>query len=139
MCLSKSLLPGQKYYYVVGDNCTWSEEYIFTAPPSTNQTFVLVAYGGKTKSLEAERFSCGHACQIESGCAQVDGSHHINEHRSSLNVTTSVYDQLENIDLLLHLGGLSFAKGYSSVVSGNDYQNPALLCFKLSLAVGQFL
>ena len=55
---------------------------------------------------------------IESGCAQVDGSHHIHEHRASINVTTSIYNQLGSIDLLLHLGGLSFAKGYGSVVSG---------------------
>ena len=47
----------------------------------------------------------------------MDGSHHINEHRSSLNVTTSIYNQLGSVDLLLHLGGLSFARGYSSVVS----------------------
>lgn len=42
-----SLTPGQKYYYIVGDNCSWSEEYSFTAPPSSsNETFVLVTYGG---------------------------------------------------------------------------------------------
>ena len=44
--LSQSLQSGQKYYYIVGDNCSWSEEYSFTAPPPANQTFVIVAYGG---------------------------------------------------------------------------------------------
>jgi hypothetical protein len=90
------LQPGQKYYYIVGGNCSWSEEHTFTTPPSANQTFILIAYG-------------------ESGCAEMDGSHHINEHQASLNVTKSVYSQLGNTDFLLNLGGLSFAKGYSSV------------------------
>ena len=63
----------------------------------------------------------------------MDGSHQIHEHRASLNVTTHIYNELDSINLLLHLGGLSYAKGYSSVVSGTL---PLLTGFEISLFSG---
>lgn len=40
----------------------------------------------------------------------------INEHPPSLNVTESIYNELDELDLVLHLGGISYAKGFGSVV-----------------------
>lgn len=91
-----NLEPGELYYYTVENNCTWSQEFSFTAPPSSNQYFTMIAYG-------------------ESGCAQQDGTYSVYDHRESLNVTSHVISQIDNIDMLLHLGGLSYARGYSSV------------------------
>ena len=42
-----SLEPGQEYFYVIGDNYGWSQEFSFRAPPSFNQTFAVVAFGGE--------------------------------------------------------------------------------------------
>ena len=52
------------------------------------------------------------------GMGQVDGSlQPIHEQYPSLNTTRLVIKELDQTDLVLHIGDISYARGYAAVVS----------------------
>eukprot|EP00731_Ephydatia_muelleri_P019789 Em0012g614a len=96
-----NLVPGKKYFYVFGDIFGFSQEYSFTAPPvaSPNSTVRVVVYG-------------------DMGNGQVDDSLQImTAQQPALNTTNLIYSQIDQTDLVLHIGDISYARGYASVVS----------------------
>lgn len=94
----KHLKPGQTYYYIVGsNNAGWSPEFTFKAPPSVapSSGVKLVAFG-------------------DMGKGERDGSEeHWNE-SPSLNTTDQIIAIIDDIDLVLHIGDISYAVGYSA-------------------------
>ncbi|KAL5489146.1 hypothetical protein EMCRGX_G018204 [Ephydatia muelleri] len=94
-----NLVPGKKYFYVFGDIFGFSQEYSFTAPPvaSPNSTVRVVVYG-------------------DMGNGQVDNSLQImTAQQPALNTTNLIYSQIDQTDLVLHIGDISYARGYASV------------------------
>eukprot|EP00731_Ephydatia_muelleri_P019794 Em0012g619a len=94
-----NLVPGKKYFYVFGDIFGFSQEYSFTAPPvaSPNSTVRVVVYG-------------------DMGNGQVDDSLQImTAQQPALNTTNLIYSQIDQTDLVLHIGDISYARGYASV------------------------
>jgi hypothetical protein len=88
----------QRYYYIYGDDSGhWSEEYSFYAAPTPNrdQNVKLAAYG-------------------DLGKAELDDSDEHWEEYPSLNTTKNVRKRLNNLDLILHIGDISYAVGYSA-------------------------
>ncbi len=92
------LLPNTKYYYVFGDSATntWSDERVMYTPhPKESNTHVLI-FG-----------DMGHAPR--------DGSKEVDEQEPALNTTTLMTAEVSkgNVDLVLHIGDISYARGYS--------------------------
>jgi len=93
-----NLIPEQQYYYIFGGNATgWSDEQFFYAAPEAGAQILvdLIAYGDMGKGEE-------------------DGSFEHWEEVPSLNTTKNVYSQINFIDLILHIGDIAYAVGYSS-------------------------
>lgn len=99
----KDLVAGQVYWYIYGDSSTgWSEPRHFTAPPAVNRSrrTVVAAFG-------------------DMGQTETDGSwHHSWDYNDkgelpSLNTTRNLF-QDEEIELVLHIGDISYAVGFLS-------------------------
>jgi len=92
-----NLMPQQQYYYSYGDDYGMSVFNSFVAPPvaTASQGVHLIAYG-------------------DMGKASIDGSLEHWEEFPSLNTTRNVISKLNEIDLVLHIGDISYAVGYEA-------------------------
>ena len=56
---------------------------------------------------------------LDMGCGEEDGSFFMVEdiQPDSFNTTRMIMEQIENIDFVLHIGDISYARGFSAVVS----------------------
>ncbi|KAK8923706.1 putative inactive purple acid phosphatase 1 [Platanthera zijinensis] len=99
----KDLWPGSMYTYKLGhrlfnSSYVWSRSYSFKASP----------YPGQDSKQQIVIFG-------DMGKAEVDGSNEfMNYQPGSLNTTYQLIKDLKNIDLVLHIGDLSYANGYIS-------------------------
>ena len=50
------------------------------------------------------------------GCGEVDESYQMYSEQPSINTTNHILEQLDEIDFVMHIGDISYAIGYSSVV-----------------------
>lgn len=99
----KELWPNQIYTYKLGHKLfngshIWSEEYQFRASPYPGQNSLqrVVIFG-------------------DMGKAEEDGSNEYNNFQhASLNTTKQLIQDLKNIDIVFHIGDLSYANGYLS-------------------------
>ncbi|KAK7274958.1 hypothetical protein RIF29_16061 [Crotalaria pallida] len=99
----KELWPNRIYEYKIGhklNNGTyiWSQNYQFKAAPFPGQKSLqrVVIFGDMGKD-------------------EVDGSNEYNNfQRGSLNTTKQLIRDLENIDVVFHIGDISYANGYLS-------------------------
>jgi len=94
------LQPMTSVYYIVGSDATgWSEEFSFNSPiiPSPQNGVKLIAYG-------------------DLGKGEMDGSLEHWEEVPSLNTTKNVLAKVNNegFDLVLHIGDIAYAVGYSA-------------------------
>ena len=51
------------------------------------------------------------------GCGEVDDSLMMETEIPSINTTNHILDQIDDVDFVMHIGDISYAQGYSSVVS----------------------
>lgn len=99
----KELWPDSLYTYKLGhrlfnNSYVWSRSYSFKASP----------YPGQDSKQQIVIFG-------DMGKAEVDGSNEfMNFQPGSLNTTYQLIKDLKNIDLVLHIGDLSYASGYIS-------------------------
>lgn len=99
----KNLWPGKEYYYKIGNmlhdgKVIWGKPKSFTAPPYPGQKSLqrVVIFGDMGKD---ER----------------DGSNEYNNFQpASLNTTDAVIRDLDNTDIVFHIGDISYANGYLS-------------------------
>ena len=57
-------------------------------------------------------------CHADMGTGQLDGSQQaLDNEQPALNTSHLVFKQLDQTDLVLHIGDISYANGYASVVS----------------------
>ncbi|KAM7251251.1 hypothetical protein ACFE04_023134 [Oxalis oulophora] len=99
----KELWPNLKYTYKLGHKLLngtyiWSQEYQFTASPYPGQDSLqrVVIFGDMGKD-------------------EADGSNEYNNFQpGSLNTTKQLTRDLDNIDIVFHIGDLSYANGYLS-------------------------
>lgn len=98
-----NLWPNVKYYYKVGHKLIngkfdWSAERSFKGPPFPGQNSLqrIVIFG-------------------DLGKAERDGSNEYSNYQpGSLNTTDRLVEDLDNIDIIFHIGDLSYANGYLS-------------------------
>lgn len=50
------------------------------------------------------------------GCGEADDGLLVYPGKPSLDTTKHIYNQIDRIDFVLHLGDISYAKGYASMV-----------------------
>ncbi|KAM0937488.1 putative phosphodiesterase I [Dioscorea sansibarensis] len=99
----KDLWPNMKYAYRLGHKLNngsyvWSHSYSFRASPFPGQESLqhVIIFG-------------------DMGKAEADGSNEYNDFQpASLNTTNQLIKDLENIDIVLHIGDLCYANGYIS-------------------------
>eukprot|EP01116_Phalansterium_solitarium_P017202 TRINITY_DN4173_c0_g1_i1.p1 TRINITY_DN4173_c0_g1~~TRINITY_DN4173_c0_g1_i1.p1 ORF type:complete len:586 (-),score=221.07 TRINITY_DN4173_c0_g1_i1:325-2025(-) len=91
------LQAGQQVFYQFGSKDNWSPEYSFMAP--------------KPASAAAEVFIAAYG---DMGKGEVDGSLEHWEELPALNTTKNVYALVEQLDLVLHIGDIAYAVGYST-------------------------
>ncbi|WVZ90906.1 LOW QUALITY PROTEIN: hypothetical protein U9M48_037160 [Paspalum notatum var. saurae] len=99
----KELWPDALYTYRLGHKLSngthiWSKSYSFRASPYPGQDSLqrVVVFG-------------------DMGKAEIDGSDEYgNYEQASLNTTKQIINDLENIDMVIHIGDLSYANGYLS-------------------------
>ncbi|KAG8654213.1 probable inactive purple acid phosphatase 1 isoform X2 [Manihot esculenta] len=99
----KDLWPNKVYTYKLGHKlfngtCIWSREYQFKASPYPGQNSVqrVVIFG-------------------DMGKGEVDGSCEYNDFQpGSLNTTKQLIQELNNIDIVFHIGDICYANGYLS-------------------------
>ncbi|XP_021638176.2 probable inactive purple acid phosphatase 1 isoform X2 [Hevea brasiliensis] len=99
----KDLWPNKVYSYKLGHKlfngtCIWSQQYQFRASPYPGQNSVqrVVIFG-------------------DMGKGEVDGSSEYNDFQpGSLNTTKQLIRELNNIDIVFHIGDICYANGYLS-------------------------
>jgi hypothetical protein len=95
-----SLQPSQTVYYIYGDAAAnvWSDEQVMYVPRDISTTTHVIIYG-----------DMGHAPR--------DGSREIDDQEPALNTTRLVSAEVSkgNVDLVLHIGDISYARGYSQL------------------------
>jgi hypothetical protein len=94
----KNLIPGTRYYYRYGSELSGiSEELQFVAPriPSPSQEISVFAFG-------------------DMGKAEVDDALEHWEEIPSLKTTRHMIELRDELDLVLHIGDISYAVGYSA-------------------------
>lgn len=132
-----SLTPGQRYYYVYGDYYGWSSEKSFKASPlsKVDVKSTVIAFGGQCDVMWYPQpichvvaiancvhltFSIFNITHADMGCGEEDGSFFLlnNIQPESFNTTHMILQQMGrgNVDFILHLGDLSYARGFSAVV-----------------------
>ena len=94
-----TLEPGQRYQYKFGDDKGgWSREFSFKAPhnPSPSEPVKIVAFG-------------------DMGNGQQDDSQQVvTGQQPSLNTTRNIEGEA-SVDVVMHIGDISYARGYASV------------------------
>ena len=88
----------------------------------------MVAFGGKLNCIIIINYDANHnahAC-IDMGVAESDGSYLAETCAYSLNTTSRIKAQLRSLDIVLHIGDISYALGYSSMVRKHCVYN--ILC-----------
>ena len=65
---------------------------------------------------------CSYLSLLDMGCGMEDGSFFLVEdiQPESFNTTRMIENMVDDIDLVLHIGDISYARGFSSVVSESD-------------------
>ncbi|XP_057837690.2 nucleotide pyrophosphatase/phosphodiesterase isoform X1 [Cryptomeria japonica] len=99
----KDLWPNAKYYYkaghrLVNGSYVWGQKKSFRASPYPGQDSLqrVIIFG-------------------DMGKAERDGSNAYSNHQpGTLNTTDRLIEDLENIDIVFHIGDLSYANGYLS-------------------------
>uniref|UniRef100_A0A1X7U7G6 Purple acid phosphatase n=1 Tax=Amphimedon queenslandica TaxID=400682 RepID=A0A1X7U7G6_AMPQE len=93
------LTPGQEYNYQFGDDPEWSQVFSFRMPPapSPNASITFIAFG-------------------DMGEAQVDDTlQPIHAQPPAINNTNLMAKEVNERDLVLHIGDISYARGYAGV------------------------
>jgi len=57
-----------------------------------------------------------HSLQIWDAGSQIYDSYQMQTEQPSMNTTNRIQEQLDDIDFVMHIGDMSYALGYSSVV-----------------------
>ncbi|KAL6661853.1 hypothetical protein ACP70R_001237 [Stipagrostis hirtigluma subsp. patula] len=99
----RDLWPNKEYYYKVGHelpdgSVVWGKPYTFRAPPYPGQNSLqrIIVFG-------------------DMGKAERDGSNEFaNYQPGSLNTTDRLVEDLDNYDIVFHIGDLPYANGYLS-------------------------
>ncbi|CAL5013694.1 unnamed protein product [Urochloa decumbens] len=99
----RDLWPNKEYYYKIGHelpdgSVVWGKPYTFRAPPSPGQSSLqrVIVFG-------------------DMGKAERDGSNEFaNYQPGSLNTTDTLVKDLDNYDIVFHIGDLPYANGYIS-------------------------
>ncbi|TVU01561.1 hypothetical protein EJB05_52981 [Eragrostis curvula] len=99
----RDLWPNKEYYYKIGHelpdgSVVWGKPYSFRAPPSPGQNSLqrVIVFG-------------------DMGKAERDGSNEFaNYQPGSLNTTDTLVEDLDNYDIVFHIGDLPYANGYIS-------------------------
>ncbi|CAO2202664.1 unnamed protein product [Urochloa humidicola] len=99
----RDLWPNKEYYYKIGHelhdgSVVWGKPYTFRAPPSPGQNSLqrIIVFG-------------------DMGKAERDGSNEFaNYQPGSLNTTDTLVKDLDNYDIVFHIGDLPYANGYIS-------------------------
>ncbi|CAL4999908.1 unnamed protein product [Urochloa decumbens] len=99
----RDLWPNKEYYYKIGHelpdgSVVWGKPYTFRAPPSPGQNSLqrVIVFG-------------------DMGKAERDGSNEFaNYQPGSLNTTDTLVKDLDNYDIVFHIGDLPYANGYIS-------------------------
>ncbi|CAO2192238.1 unnamed protein product [Urochloa humidicola] len=99
----RDLWPNKEYYYKIGHelhdgSVVWGKPYTFRAPPSPGQNSLqrIIVFG-------------------DMGKAERDGSNEFaNYQPGSLNTTDTLVRDLDNYDIVFHIGDLPYANGYIS-------------------------
>ncbi|KAF8739187.1 hypothetical protein HU200_013907 [Digitaria exilis] len=99
----RDLWPNKEYYYKIGHelqdgSVVWGKSYTFRAPPSPGQNSLqrIIVFG-------------------DMGKAERDGSNEFaNYQPGSLNTTDTLVKDLDNYDIVFHIGDLPYANGYIS-------------------------
>ncbi|RLN05132.1 nucleotide pyrophosphatase/phosphodiesterase-like [Panicum miliaceum] len=99
----RDLWPNKEYYYKIGHELqdgtvVWGKPYTFRAPPSPGQNSLqrVIVFG-------------------DMGKAERDGSNEFaNYQPGSLNTTDTLVKDLDNHDIVFHIGDLPYANGYVS-------------------------
>jgi len=60
-----------------------------------------------------------HTFTADMGCGEPDDSYQMETEQPSMNTTNHIQEQLDDIDFVMHIGDMSYALGYSSVVRGD--------------------
>jgi predicted phosphodiesterase len=93
------LAPATKYHYIVGDahTNTWSGNLHLYTPHTTGNTHVII-FG-------------------DMGQAPRDGSDEVEKHRGTIAVTKQISKEVAagNVDVTLHIGDISYARGYAQL------------------------
>ncbi|XP_003387473.1 PREDICTED: probable inactive purple acid phosphatase 27 [Amphimedon queenslandica] len=95
------LTPGQEYNYQFGDDPEWSQVFSFRMPPapSPNASITFIAFG-------------------DMGQAQVDDTLqplYVHAEPPAVNNTNLMAKEVNERDLVLHIGDISYAIGYAGV------------------------
>ncbi|KAL6661856.1 hypothetical protein ACP70R_001240 [Stipagrostis hirtigluma subsp. patula] len=99
----RDLWPNKEYYYKIGHelpdgSVVWGKPYTFRAPPFPGQNSLqrIIVFG-------------------DMGKAERDGSNEFaNYQPGSLNTTDTLVEDLDNYDIVFHIGDLPYANGYVS-------------------------
>ncbi|KAF8739185.1 hypothetical protein HU200_013905 [Digitaria exilis] len=99
----RDLWPNKEYYYKIGHemqdgSVVWGKNYTFRAPPSPGQKSLqrIIVFG-------------------DMGKAERDGSNEFADYQpGSLNTTDTLINDLDNYDIVFHIGDLPYANGYIS-------------------------
>ncbi|XP_020179926.1 nucleotide pyrophosphatase/phosphodiesterase [Aegilops tauschii subsp. strangulata] len=99
----RGLWPNKEYFYKVGHELpdgtvVWGKPYTFRAPPTPGQSSLqrVIVFG-------------------DMGKAERDGSNeYANYQPGSLNTTDALVKDLDNFDMVFHIGDLPYANGYIS-------------------------
>ncbi|CAL5013696.1 unnamed protein product [Urochloa decumbens] len=99
----RDLWPNKEYYYKIGHELpdgtvVWGKPYTFRAPPTPGQSSLqrIIVFG-------------------DMGKAERDGSNEFaNYQPGSLNTTDTLIKDLDNYDIVFHIGDLPYANGYLS-------------------------
>nr|BAK06175.1 predicted protein [Hordeum vulgare subsp. vulgare] len=99
----RQLWPNKQYFYKIGHELSdgtvvWGKSYTFRAPPTPGQNSLqrIIVFG-------------------DMGKAERDGSNEFaNYQPGSLNTTDRLVEDLDNYDIVFHIGDLPYANGYLS-------------------------
>ncbi len=96
--IMNNLTPSTKYYYIVGDATSniWSAEQVLYTPHDATSTTHVTVWG-------------------DMGHANADGSTEVDQQLGARDVTRAIANEVSqgNVDLALHIGDISYARGYS--------------------------
>ncbi|XP_020197117.1 nucleotide pyrophosphatase/phosphodiesterase [Aegilops tauschii subsp. strangulata] len=99
----RNLWPNKEYFYKIGHELSdgtvvWAKPYTFRAPPTPGQNSLqrIIVFG-------------------DMGKAERDGSNEFaNYQPGSLNTTDRLIEDLDNYDIVFHIGDMPYANGYLS-------------------------